>query len=164
MVIRQFHLLLCGELLNLLSRLCDVRFTSVKASINLSDVTVSSASGDFNATSLAHVINTETVNNMVVQTWLDRAGPSMSLKHTDITDPIPSQETRKSTLVFCVNLAHVRDLTHTFRQFGIDARYVHSGTPVAERRTLISSFKEGAFPILVNCGGSLIVLFGVLWN
>ncbi|KZP10559.1 P-loop containing nucleoside triphosphate hydrolase protein [Athelia psychrophila] len=113
--------------------LCDVRFTSVKASINLSDVTVSSASGDFNATSLAHVINTETVNNMVVQTWLDRA------------------ETRKSTLVFCVNLAHVRDLTQTFRQFGIDARYVHSGTPVAERRTLISSFKEGAFPVLVNC-------------
>jgi len=59
--------------------------------------------------------------------------------------------TRKSTLVFCVNLAHVRELTNTFREFGIDARYVYSGTPVAERKALISSFKEGAFPVLVNC-------------
>ena len=57
-----------------LNRLCNVRFTSVKADINLKEVTVNRASGDFNATSLAHVINTETVNNLVVQSWLDRAG------------------------------------------------------------------------------------------
>ncbi|KAF7985333.1 hypothetical protein HWV62_6533 [Athelia sp. TMB] len=113
--------------------LCDVRFTSVKADINLSDVTISSVSGDFHATSLAHVINTETVNNLVVQTWLHRA------------------QKRKSTLVFCVNLAHVRDLTNTFRKFGIDARYVFSGTPVAERGDLISSFRKGMFPVLINC-------------
>jgi ATP-dependent helicase IRC3 len=113
--------------------LCDVRFTSVHANINLSEVTVNSKTGDFNATSLAHVINTDTVNQLVVQTWLDRAA------------------TRKSTLVFCVNLAHVRELTKTFRGYGIDARYVYSGTPVAERKALISSFKEGVFPVLINC-------------
>jgi ATP-dependent helicase IRC3 len=60
--------------------------------------------------------------------------------------------TRKSTLVFCVNLAHVRELTSAFRGYGIDARYVYSGTPVAERKALISSFKEGLFPVLINCG------------
>ena len=54
-------------------RLCDVRFTSVKANIDLSNVTVNSKTGDFNATSLAHIINTDTVNNLVVQAWLDRA-------------------------------------------------------------------------------------------
>ncbi|KIM85139.1 hypothetical protein PILCRDRAFT_817121 [Piloderma croceum F 1598] len=113
--------------------LCDVRFTSVRANINLSEVTVNSKTGDFNATSLAHVINTDTVNHLVVQTWLDRAA------------------TRKSTLVFCVNLAHVRELTNIFRGFGIDARYIYSRTPVAERKSLINSFKEGAFPVLVNC-------------
>jgi ATP-dependent helicase IRC3 len=59
---------------------------------------------------------------------------------------------RKSTLVFCVNLAHVQELTNIFRGFGIDARYVYSRTPVAERKSLINSFKEGAFPVLVNCG------------
>ena len=61
---------------------------------------------------------------------------------------------RKSTLVFCVNLAHVRDLTQVFRKFGIDARYVYSGTPSTERKALISSFKAGQYPVLVNCGQS----------
>jgi ATP-dependent helicase IRC3 len=55
-------------------RLCDVRFTSVTADIDLKGVTVNSRTGDFNPTSLAQVINTETLNTLVVQTWLDRAG------------------------------------------------------------------------------------------
>ncbi|GAW06115.1 P-loop containing nucleoside triphosphate hydrolase protein [Lentinula edodes] len=53
--------------------LSGVRFTTVQANINLDGVTVNSRTGDFNATSLAHVINTDTINQLVVQTWLDRA-------------------------------------------------------------------------------------------
>lgn len=59
---------------NASTRLCNVRFTTVKANIDLRGVTINTHSGDFSATSLAHVINTETVNKLVVQTWLDRAG------------------------------------------------------------------------------------------
>ncbi|KAH7883536.1 P-loop containing nucleoside triphosphate hydrolase protein [Phlebopus sp. FC_14] len=113
--------------------LCDVRFTTVKANINLRNVTVSSKTGDFNASSLAQIINTDTVNNLVVKTWLDRALD------------------RKSTLVFCVNLAHVRQLTKVFREFGVDARYLASGTPANERSSLIADFKAGKYPVLVNC-------------
>ncbi|KIJ38480.1 hypothetical protein M422DRAFT_33262 [Sphaerobolus stellatus SS14] len=113
--------------------LCDVRFTAVQARLNLSEVTVNTRTGDFSATSLAHVINTDTVNKLVVQSWLDRAAD------------------RKSTLVFCVNLAHVRDLTNEFRSAGIDARYLHSGTHVAERKALLHAFRAGLFPVLVNC-------------
>jgi hypothetical protein len=54
-------------------RLCDVRFTSVTANIDLSNVTLNSRTGDFNPTSLAHVINTDVVNRLVVQTSLDIA-------------------------------------------------------------------------------------------
>jgi ATP-dependent helicase IRC3 len=54
--------------------LCDVRFTTVQADIDLSDVTVSSKSGDFNATSLAHVVNTPAVNELILRTWLDKGG------------------------------------------------------------------------------------------
>lgn len=61
---------------------------------------------------------------------------------------------RKSTLVFCVNLAHVRQLTKAFREFGIDARQLHSNTPANERRMLITEFKAGRYPVLVNCGTS----------
>jgi len=113
--------------------LCNVRFTSIQANIDLREVTVNARTGDFNATSLAHIINTPSVNNLVVQTWLDRAA------------------SRRSTLVFCVNLAHVRDLTNAFREAGIDARYVHSGTPSAERRDLITAFRASQFPVLLNC-------------
>ncbi|KAG1864258.1 P-loop containing nucleoside triphosphate hydrolase protein [Suillus subalutaceus] len=113
--------------------LCDVRFTSVKANIDLRNVTVNSKTGDFNATSLAHIINTDTVNNLVVQAWLDRA------------------RQRRSTLVFCVNIAHIRALTKTFKDFGVDVHYLHSGTPASERHTLITAFKAGKYPVLVNC-------------
>ncbi|KAG6842252.1 hypothetical protein C0991_000222 [Blastosporella zonata] len=113
--------------------LCDVRFTSVRANINLKDVTINSRSGDFNPSSLAQVVNSQNINELVVKTWIDRAS------------------TRKSTLVFCVNIAHVAALTQTFRKHGIDARYVYAGTPVAERKALIASFKAGLFPVLINC-------------
>ena len=63
-----------------------------------------------------------------------------------------STDNRKSTLVFCVNLSHVRELTQTFRDAGIDARHVHSKTSAAERRLLIEDFKAGKYPVLVNCG------------
>ncbi|KAI0669814.1 P-loop containing nucleoside triphosphate hydrolase protein [Trametes maxima] len=113
--------------------LCNVRFTTVRANIDLSNVTINSRSGEFNATSLAHVVNTEVANQLVVRTYLDKAVD------------------RKSTLVFCVNLAHVAKLTATFREAGIDARYVHAGTPAAERKALVEGFRAGTFPVLVNC-------------
>ncbi|KAF9270115.1 P-loop containing nucleoside triphosphate hydrolase protein [Marasmius fiardii PR-910] len=113
--------------------LCNVRFTTVQANLNLKEVTVHSKTGDFNPTSLAQVINTETINHLVVRTWLDRA------------------TTRKSTLIFCVNIAHVEAMTQTFRGFGIDARYVSSKTPAMERKALINSFRAGEYPVLVNC-------------
>ncbi|PCH33701.1 nucleoside triphosphate hydrolase protein [Wolfiporia cocos MD-104 SS10] len=113
--------------------LCHVRFTSVRADIDMSNIRVTAQTGDFQAQSLAHVINTPTLNSLVVQTWLDRAAE------------------RRSTLVFCVNLAHVRDLTQAFRDVGVDARYIYSGTPPLERRALVEQFKAGGFPVLVNC-------------
>lgn len=63
---------------------------------------------------------------------------------------------RKSTLVFCLDLAHVRELTQTFCNAGIDARHVDSKTPVAERKSLVEGFKAGEYPVLVNCGTSSI--------
>ncbi|KAF8327906.1 P-loop containing nucleoside triphosphate hydrolase protein [Cantharellus anzutake] len=113
--------------------LCPVRFTSVKAQVDLSRVSINSGTGDFNARSLAHVINTSSINKLVVQSWLDRAA------------------NRRSSLVFCVNIAHVHGLTNAFRQAGVDARYLYSKTPQFERKALLDSFRRGEFPVLVNC-------------
>ena len=51
-----------------------MRFTTVRANIDLSEVTVNTRTGDFNPSSLAHVVNTDTVNELIVRTWLDKAG------------------------------------------------------------------------------------------
>ncbi|KAH9944308.1 P-loop containing nucleoside triphosphate hydrolase protein [Epithele typhae] len=113
--------------------LCGVRFTTVHAKMDLSNVSISSRSGDFQATSLAHVVNTDTVNELIVRTWLDKASD------------------RKSTLVFCVNVEHILRLASTFRSAGVDARYVHAGTPPLERRQLVQAFRNGEFPVMINC-------------
>ncbi|KIY45830.1 P-loop containing nucleoside triphosphate hydrolase protein [Fistulina hepatica ATCC 64428] len=113
--------------------LCDVRFTCVYANLNLNSVIIHSRTGDFQARSLAHVVNTDTINELVVKTWLDKAAD------------------RKSTLVFCVNIAHVKALTNEFRKFGVDARYVYAKTPAPERKALVSAFKQEKFPVLINC-------------
>ena len=88
---------------------------------------------------------------------------------TDSIHLIPfTASDRKSTLVFCVNIAHVRQLTKAFREFAIDARQLHSNTPAGERRTLITEFKAGRYPVLINCGTSHDVLCrglgGILYN
>jgi hypothetical protein len=55
-------------------RLCNVRFTTVRVNIDLDKVKINTRNGDFNASSLAQVVNTDTFNNVVVRTWIDRAG------------------------------------------------------------------------------------------
>ncbi|KAH6917519.1 DEAD box family helicase [Coprinopsis sp. MPI-PUGE-AT-0042] len=114
--------------------LCGVRLTTAQVELHLETVPVNAASGDFQKSGLSKVMNTPTMNDTLIKVWLDRAAP-----------------TRKSTLVFCVDLAHVRDVTNCFRSFGVDARFIHSGTPPAERKELITSFRAGEYPVLVNC-------------
>ncbi|CDW97627.1 hypothetical protein [Sporisorium scitamineum] len=114
--------------------LCPIRFTSIKADIDLASVKISNLNSDFATSSLAAVVNTEVVNKIILKAWIDRA-------HTR----------RRSTLIFAVNIQHVQNLTHTFRSAGIDARYLHGGTPMLERRQLLEDFRNGVYPVLVNC-------------
>lgn len=114
--------------------LCPIRFTSIKVDIDLTSVKLSNLNSDFATSSLASVVNTDVVNRLVLKAWIDRA-------HTR----------RRSTLIFAVNIEHVQDLTATFRNAGIDARYLHGGTPMSERRQLLEDFRNGVYPVLVNC-------------
>ncbi|KAH8835713.1 P-loop containing nucleoside triphosphate hydrolase protein [Flagelloscypha sp. PMI_526] len=110
--------------------LCNVKFTTVKAKLDLDSVGINSQTGDFLTRSLAEVINTDQINNLVVKSWLDRAAH------------------RKSTLVFCVDVAHVHSLTHVYRSYGVDARYLFAGTPRKEREDLLNDFRN--WPILTE--------------
>jgi ATP-dependent helicase IRC3 len=112
--------------------LVDLVFTTVHTGVDLSKV--KSSSGDFQTGSLSDAMNTNITNELTVRSWLEKAGE------------------RKSTLVFGIDKAHVKDLTNAFRMHGIDARYVTSDTKKDAREELLVAFKSGVFPVLVNCG------------
>lgn len=113
--------------------LSDVIFTTVQTKADVSKVK-KGANGDFKAGELSEVVNTDEINKVTVRSWLAKT------------------EGRKSTLAFCVDLAHVEGLTNAFREHGIDARFITGDTPKPERSSRLDAFKRGDFPVLVNCG------------
>jgi ATP-dependent helicase IRC3 len=113
--------------------LTDVIFTTVEMQADLSKVG-SGVGGDFQTGALSKVINTDQTNEIMVRAWLLRA------------------KERKSTLVFCVDLSHVSNLTAKFRQYGINAQFVTGDTPKKIRSARVEAFRNGDFPVLLNCG------------
>jgi ATP-dependent helicase IRC3 len=112
--------------------LSDVIFTTVHSGADLSRV--KSTAGDFQTGALSKAVNNDEINTLTVRAWLSRAAE------------------RKSTIAFCVDLAHVASLTAAFRQHGIDARFVTSDTHAKVRIERLDAFKAGEFPVLLNCG------------
>jgi ATP-dependent helicase IRC3 len=113
--------------------LSDVIFTTVKSHADISRVK-SSSFGDFQFSQLSRAVNTDETNEITVRSWLARAA------------------IRKSTLVFCVDLAHVSNLTNTFRRHGIDAQFITGDTPKHVRGERLDDFRNRKFPVLLNCG------------
>ena len=113
--------------------LSDVIFTTVQSKADISKVK-KGANGDFQPGELSQAVNTDQINEITVKSWRTKA------------------EGRKSTLVFCVDLAHVAGLTNKFREHGIEAQFVTGETPKAERSARLDAFRQGQFPVLLNCG------------
>ncbi|KAK4236362.1 P-loop containing nucleoside triphosphate hydrolase protein [Achaetomium macrosporum] len=116
--------------------LSDVVFTTVESKADLSKVKRKGkgGSGEFDTDSLSRAVNTVELNDIVVRAWFAKAAG------------------RKSTLVFCVDLNHVAALTQRFRHYGLDARFVTGDTPTRERAERLDAFRNGEFPVLINCG------------
>lgn len=113
--------------------LADVIFTTVESKADISKVK-RGAGGDFQLSSLSMAVNTKMTNEITFRAWMERATE------------------RKSTLVFCVDVEHVKDLTATFRNNGVDARYVTGNTAKRARSEVLDAFKAQEYPILINCG------------
>ena len=113
--------------------LSDVVFTSVESTADISRVR-SGANRDFQPADLSRAVNTDEVNEVTVRSWLAKAAG------------------RRSTLVFCVDRAHVSGLTGKFREHGVEAHLITSDTPQVERSSRLDAFKRREFPVLVNCG------------
>lgn len=115
--------------------LSQLQFTTVKLgdALDLSKVDLSH-SGEFNAVSLAEQVDRPQVTDLAVQAWLSKAS------------------TRRSTIVFAINITHIHSIVDHFRQAGVDARFVHEGVKPKEREATLHAFRHGEFPVIVNCG------------
>ena len=113
--------------------LANVIFTTVQSKADISHVK-NGANGDFQAGELSRALNTDQINDVTVRAWLARA------------------VYRKSTIVFCADLAHVAGITAMFRKHGVDARVVTGDTAQTDRSSTLDDFKAHRFPVLVNCG------------
>ena len=113
--------------------LSKVIFTTVKSKASLSKVK-KATSGDFQLSDLSRAVNTPETNDVTIRAWMARAAG------------------RKSTIVFCVDLSHVADLTAAFRKHGIDARFVTGDTPKQIRGERLDAFRQCKYPVLLNCG------------
>lgn len=113
--------------------LSDVIFTTVQSKADFSEVKVA-GSGDFQIGPLSEAVNTQQTNGITVRAWMTKAAD------------------RKSTLVFCVDLHHVSGLTATFRRHGFVAEFVTGDTPKRIRSERLDAFRNGEYPLLLNCG------------
>ncbi|ORZ33368.1 P-loop containing nucleoside triphosphate hydrolase protein [Catenaria anguillulae PL171] len=122
--------------------LCDFTLKTLCTSTDLSHV--SSHSGDYALGALADTINTPDRNAAIVDGWLKA---SAAADHG-------GAPRRLSTLVFAATIEHVEELCAAFQARGVDARYLHSRSTAdfAARRELVEEFRQGKFPVLVNCG------------
>ncbi|KAL2847432.1 P-loop containing nucleoside triphosphate hydrolase protein [Aspergillus pseudoustus] len=113
--------------------LANAMFTTVKSEADLKRVRKDKF-GDFSVGSLSKAVNTIKSNDITVRAWLANASA------------------RKSTLVFCVDIEHTKQLTAAFRQYGIDARYITGTTSKTTRDEQLHKFRDREYPVLLNCG------------
>jgi ATP-dependent helicase IRC3 len=113
--------------------LSNVLFTTVAIKADLAKVK-SGAGGDFQTTALSKAVSTPENNEATFLAWRGRATE------------------RKSTLVFCVDVQHIHELTATFRRHGVEAKFVTGETPTKNRSEILDGFKKREYPVLLNCG------------
>ncbi|PVU95726.1 hypothetical protein BB561_001643 [Smittium simulii] len=116
--------------------LCEIVTTTVKTKIDMSEV--KERGSDFEKKSLIKAINIEPRNKLIVDKYIQ-------LAQNDPSGP------RRSTVVFAVDINHVKNLENEFRSRGIDARKIVGKTDRYSRLALLENFKKGKFPVLINC-------------
>ncbi|RCK56254.1 putative ATP-dependent helicase IRC3 [Candida viswanathii] len=118
--------------------LCDYKVSEVLVdNFELGDVT--RTDGDYDILSLRSALDRSQIDRKVVSTYME----------------MKDESAFKSTLVFCVNEAHCRELCGLFQIHGINAQYIPADVQEDTRPTILEDFKSGKIPIL--CGADVIL-------
>jgi len=112
--------------------LCEPKAKYVYSDTDLSNV--KTVAGEFNQRQLEETVNNDNRNNIIVNAYLKYA------------------KDRKSTIVFASGIDHARDISQAFNDSGIKCAYVDSTIEDDKREEIITSFKDGKLPAIVNVG------------
>lgn len=88
---------------------------------------------DYSLSSLSKILDTDSVNELIFRIWNKNS------------------KTYKSSLIFCVDVNHTKNLFSVFRNHGINADYITGDTQDSERASILRDFKDGKIPVLLNC-------------
>lgn len=88
--------------------------------------------GDFALKQLAEAVNTEGRNGLVVQVYKEHLNAA-------------------KTVVFCVDVAHARNVAQAFNDAGIKAAAIDGEMPSEQRKAVLSDFAAGTLRVVTNC-------------
>lgn len=117
------------ELINL-GYLSKTKGIKIRTDLDLS--TVKTEDGDFKTNSLASVMDTEELNQLVVQSYIDNG------------------EERKA-VCFSVDVNHAKHLAEAFKANDISSEAIYGSLHENERSRILSEFENGSIQVLTNC-------------
>lgn len=88
--------------------------------------------GEFVESQLARAVNTPERNSLVIRAWREFA-------------------LGRRTVVFCVDVAHAKDIQRAFSDAGIRCAAVWGDLPREERRATLKRFSDGEIDVITNC-------------
>lgn len=107
------------------------RGVTVKTQVDISGVRQNG--GDWSDAALESVLNVANRNQLIVDAYLKHA-------------------LGRKAIVFTSGVKHAKDLAETLNQSGVRAAAVAASTAIADRRKMLSDFRDGRLQALVNCG------------
>lgn len=114
--------------------LCDLEINTVQTKLVLGKIP--SQANDYQLKELSRKCNTVERNQILLMTYQEHS----------------QKASRKSTLIFAVDVQHILDIVDTFKSAGIDAYGIHATTDAKDRESIIDRFRRREIPVLVNCG------------
>ncbi|KAJ3094472.1 hypothetical protein HK100_006123, partial [Physocladia obscura] len=114
--------------------LCELQVGTVKTEASLNGVKI--AGGDYVVSQLANRVNNPARNELLIKAWENKV----------------LHDNRKATLIFAVDVQHIKDLVALFAEHGYLAKGLDGKTPRSQREKILSGFTAGEFNILINCG------------
>jgi superfamily II DNA or RNA helicase len=110
--------------------LCPITGWRVSSDISLDNVKL--RHGDFVESQLAQAVNTSDRNKLLVTAYREYADG-------------------RRAIVFCVNVAHAKDVCHAFTAAGIRTSAVWGGMSREDRQNTLAQFGKGDIDVVTNC-------------